>query len=139
MTLTSQILEQLIGLPAFNLESLEHDVTVRDNYPCFIVFCLLFLITVDIQHQVFDSVSTWSNNVNSKQAYPQVTKHFRSVCLWHHTRESIQKCILENTYYYNDNKRLAVLSSKFSSFLAWHAYYCCNNYAFSKMYFWIDS
>ena len=40
----------------------------RDHCPCFIVFCLLFLITVDIQHQLFHSIITVRNNINSKHS-----------------------------------------------------------------------
>ena len=59
---------------------------INEHYRCFVVFCLMFLITVDAQCQLFHSITTAHNIINSKQSfqslpYPQVIKQFRCECL----------------------------------------------------------
>ena len=61
-----------------------------EQYLCFVVFCLMFLITVDTQRQLFHSITTASDNINCKKSskslhFPQVIKQFRCECLWHHS------------------------------------------------------
>ena len=93
-TLTSQLFVSLIGTNGLiysKFRALCHSFQpINEHYLCFIVFCLLFLITVDTQCQLFHSITTASNNINSKQSskskpYPKVIKQFRCECLWHHS------------------------------------------------------
>ena len=40
---------------------------IKEHYLCVVVFSLLFSIIVDLQHQASNSITTQSNNKNSKQ------------------------------------------------------------------------
>ena len=42
---------------------------IKNQYLCFVVFCLLFLVIVDVQHQVSHSIIAESNDTNNKQSY----------------------------------------------------------------------
>ena len=100
-----EVSESLTGSNVFNLCKISNMMSAfqsfRDHNLCIIVFCLLFLITVDTQRQPFHSTTTASENINSKQSsqsptYLRVFKKFRRECLRHHSQEYIQNYILEN-------------------------------------------
>ena len=67
----------------------------KEHNLCFVVCCLLFSIIVDQQHEVSNSITAQSNNINSKQLSksqvdPWVVKQFRWECLWHHVQALTQ-------------------------------------------------
>ena len=41
---------------------------IKEEYQCFVVFCLLFSIIVDQQHQVSHPIHTLSYDINTKQS-----------------------------------------------------------------------
>ena len=74
---------------------------IKEHYPSFVFFCLLFSIIVDPQ-QVSDLITTQSNNINSKQLSlsqvdSSVIKQFRCECLWCHAQALTQNQTLLST------------------------------------------
>ena len=76
---------------------------IKGHFLCFVVFCLLFSIIVDPQHQVSHSIPTQINYINSKQlpksqVDPSVVKQFRWECLWCHVQVLTQNQTFLATY-----------------------------------------
>ena len=76
ISLTSQLSGPLIGSNGFIYSKswvwCHSFQPIKEHYLCFVVFCLLFLITVDTQRQLFHSITTESNNINNKQLCPSL-------------------------------------------------------------------
>ena len=72
ITLTSQLSGSLIGSNGLIYSKFRawcHSFQpIKEHYLCFVVFCLLFSIIVDQQHQVSNSIIAQSNNINCKQS-----------------------------------------------------------------------
>ena len=114
MSLTSPISELLIGSPGFNLCKIQNIMSqlsqhpMRDNCLCFGVFCWLFLITVDIQHQDFYSIITQSNNINSQKYLNSLLipkfSNILGMTVCDITVKSLFKSTIQKTHnYYNAN------------------------------------
>ena len=89
---------------------------IKEHYLSFVVFCLLFSIIVDPQQQISHSITTQSNNINSKQLSQSqvdswVIKQFWCECLWCHAQALTQIKLYCPRNYYNDNKATSLFVS----------------------------
>ena len=76
----------------------------RDLYLCFVVFCLLFLLTVGMQHRVFHSIITRNNHLNPK-LIPKLLNNLggkASDVMLKHLHKN--KLYYSHNYYNNNNK-----------------------------------